>query len=82
MDYKGNMFDAVWEIKFVKGKFPHNGKISKRSTWEVFGNVQLEGFDPLAFSKALGDYPGDVVPEGTNRQDIDNSASLLQTTES
>jgi hypothetical protein len=24
--------------------------------WEIFGNVQYENFDPLAFSKQVGDY--------------------------
>jgi hypothetical protein len=25
--------------------------------WNVFGTVQPEHFDPLAFSKTVGDYP-------------------------
>jgi hypothetical protein len=25
--------------------------------WNVFGSVQPEHFDPLAFSKSVGDYP-------------------------
>lgn len=32
-------------------------RIPKRQQWSVFGNVQREYFDPLAFSKHVGDYP-------------------------
>jgi hypothetical protein len=33
-----------------------------QTKWNVFGNVQPENFDPLAFSKSVGDYP----PGGTS----------------
>ena len=30
--------------------------------WEIYGNVEDEGFDPLSFSKKSGDYvPGQSV---------------------
>lgn len=34
-----------------------SGKIPKHDVWQVYGNVKDEGFDPLAFSKKMGDYP-------------------------
>jgi hypothetical protein len=37
-------------------------KLPDEPEWRVFGNVQAEGFDPLAFSKKVGDYP----PHGTS----------------
>lgn len=40
-----------------------SGRIPKHDVWQVFGNVEDEGFDPLAFSKKMGDY----VPGGKSR---------------
>jgi hypothetical protein len=57
LDYKGKEFDQVWQIKYVYRKFPHKGKMSKYAYWKTFGSVQNEGFDPLSFSKLMGDYP-------------------------
>jgi hypothetical protein len=31
--------------------------MSKHAYWKTFGSVQNEGFDPLSFSKLMGDYP-------------------------
>ena len=28
-----------------------------KKKWNIFGSVQPENFDPLAFSKSVGDYP-------------------------
>lgn len=59
MSYRGREFDEVWQIKYVYRSFhhgPHSAMTHKH--WDIFGSVQHEGFDPLAFSKATGDYPG------------------------
>jgi len=52
-DYRGKEFDQVWQIKYVYRKFQN----THRKAWSVFGSAQQEDFDPLAFSKASGDYP-------------------------
>lgn len=48
-------------LQFVYHKLHHserkNGRIPKHDVWNVYGNVEDEGFDPLAFSKRMGDYP-------------------------
>eukprot|EP00547_Thalassionema_nitzschioides_P011781 CAMPEP_0194258920 /NCGR_PEP_ID=MMETSP0158-20130606/42378_1 /TAXON_ID=33649 /ORGANISM="Thalassionema nitzschioides, Strain L26-B" /LENGTH=355 /DNA_ID=CAMNT_0038998505 /DNA_START=24 /DNA_END=1091 /DNA_ORIENTATION=- len=58
LDYKGRMFDVVFEIKFIYKAF-HDTRddILRKAHWKVFGNIQNEQFDPLAFSKSVGDYP-------------------------
>ena len=59
--YHGKTFDEVWQIKFVHRDFKHSVhkslKLGQSPQWKVFGSVQQEGFDPLAFSKLVGDYP-------------------------
>ena len=58
MDYRGREFDEVWQIKYVYRSFhhgPHADMTHKH--WDIFGSVQHEEFDPLAFSKVAGDYP-------------------------
>mmetsp|Transcript_7832 Transcript_7832/g.16332 ORF Transcript_7832/g.16332 Transcript_7832/m.16332 type:complete len:386 (-) Transcript_7832:203-1360(-) len=61
MDYRGKSFDETWQIKFVFREFEHSVrkslKLPSLPQWKVFGSVQPEGFDPLAFSKLAGDYP-------------------------
>jgi len=65
LDYRGSTFDQVWQIKFVYRVplHPTTKKEAKREmlphnpSWWVYGSTQLEGFDPLAFSKHAGDYP-------------------------
>lgn len=62
MDYRGKEFDQVWQIKYVYRSFHHGPKAaSTHKHWDIFGSVQYERFDPLAFSKIAGDYP----PGGT-----------------
>jgi hypothetical protein len=66
VDYRGKSFDNAWTLKFVYRTFEHSThkklKLPKNPEWKVFGSVQAEGFDPLAFSKKVGDYP----PHGTS----------------
>jgi hypothetical protein len=69
MDYKGKEFDQVWQIKYVYRKFLQDGRPRKhhkdnKKHWDVFGSVQYEHFDPLAFSKQVGDYPSNGTPSG------------------
>lgn len=67
LDFPSLEFDAVFEIKYLydvpsfglpqaKAEDEPTGK-AQYNTWKVFGNVQHEGFDPLAYSKHAGDYP-------------------------
>jgi hypothetical protein len=60
LDYKGRSFDAAWLLKFVYTTFEHSTHkkldLPEKPGWRVFGSVQAEGFDPLAFSKKVGDY--------------------------
>ena len=67
MDYKGREFDQVWQIKYVYRSF-HHGPTGKtvHKHWDIFGSIQNEGFDPLAFSKAAGDYPVGGTRHGGN----------------
>mmetsp|Transcript_21971 Transcript_21971/g.33562 ORF Transcript_21971/g.33562 Transcript_21971/m.33562 type:complete len:465 (-) Transcript_21971:23-1417(-) len=39
----------------------------QQQRWEVFGNVQYENFDPLAYSKQVGDY-------GKNHNGVDDAS--------
>jgi hypothetical protein len=71
MDYKGKQFDQVWQIKYVHRDFLQDGRHEKHHHhhkeelhWDVFGSVQYEHFDPLAFSKHVGDYPAKGTPSG------------------
>lgn len=58
MDYKGREFDQVWELKYVYRSFHHGPKAEMTyKHWDIFGSVQYENFDPLAYSKSAGDYP-------------------------
>jgi hypothetical protein len=62
-DYHGKSFDEVWQLRFVHdfavspGFGNHPKHHNTGSGWQVLGSVQPEAFDPLAFSKQLGDYP-------------------------
>ena len=60
-DYPSFSFDQAWQIKFVYHHLHHSehksGRIPKHDVWQVYGSVQDEGFDPLSFSKKMGDYP-------------------------
>jgi hypothetical protein len=57
LDYKGKDFDSVWLIRYVFADFHTTRDGPPKEKWNVFGSVQPEGFDPLAFSKLVGDYP-------------------------
>lgn len=47
-------------------------KAPTHKKWNVFGSVQAEGFDPLAFSKTMGDYPLGGVETGARWMALDN----------
>mmetsp|Transcript_25013 Transcript_25013/g.37038 ORF Transcript_25013/g.37038 Transcript_25013/m.37038 type:complete len:382 (-) Transcript_25013:1722-2867(-) len=80
MIYDRNDVDSVWELRFVYDKNGNervNDKINSvddtnttensdadKLKWRIYGNVVKERFDPLAFSKLVGDYdPGAPVQE-------------------
>jgi len=48
-----------------------DGKIPKHDVWEVYGNVEEEGFDPLTFSKKMGDYPHGGKASGGSFMSLD-----------
>jgi len=60
LDYPGDNFDQVWQIKLAYERRWHsvhkNGNIPKSDKWILFGSVQNQNFDPLSFSKQYGDY--------------------------
>lgn len=53
-------------MKFIYDVQKHssakNLALPKKPSWRVYGSIQKQNFDPLAFSKAAGDYP----PGGTD----------------
>lgn len=90
-DYQGKNFDNIWQLRFVYNFQMHNDVDlryrhgHRPKEWQVFGSVQPENFDPLAFSKMSGDYPhhgrlgeshwlaeADVLVEETVTRDGDN----------
>jgi hypothetical protein len=66
MDYSGKSFDQLWQIRYVytnafthsthKHHFLPHPSDPMTIRWTVFGSVQNENFDPLAFSKLRGEY--------------------------
>lgn len=57
-DYRGKFFDETWQLRFVydfmvapNAEYHHH---QRPPLWQVFGSVQEEKFDPLAFSKKKG----------------------------
>lgn len=48
-----------------------SGRIPKHDVWQIFGNVEDEGFDPLAFSKKMGDYPNGGKMSGASWMPMD-----------
>ena len=83
VDYRGSTFDQVWQIKFVyripmHATTKHDAKRDikpHKASWWVYGSTQLEGFDPLKFSKKVGDYPKDGKESGASWMfDFENDA--------
>lgn len=62
-------------LQFVYKHLSHSerksGYIPKHGVWEVYGNVIDEGFDPLAFSKKMGDYVPGGKAQGGNWKALD-----------
>ena len=57
-EYRGKFFDEIWQLRFVYDfvvgpnvEYHHH---KRPKLWQVFGSVQAEEFDPLAFSKKRG----------------------------
>ena len=54
-EYHGKSFDEIWQLRYVYDfqvspnvEYHHH---KRPKLWQVFGSVQEENFDPLAFSK-------------------------------
>jgi hypothetical protein len=43
--------------RYVFAEFHDSTTGTSQKKWNIFGTVQAENFDPLAFSKSVGDYP-------------------------
>ena len=59
LDYHGKNFDLIWQLRFVYNFKVDPDLVRHRHhqdspTWQVFGTVRPEDFDPLAFSKKRG----------------------------
>jgi hypothetical protein len=60
LDYSGKTFDQIWQIRYIytnlwmhstrKHHFLSSSATAIPSHWTMFGSVQYEIFDPLAFS--------------------------------
>ena len=62
IDYSGKTFDQLWQIRYIYTNLWNHSTHKKRFIqypsipyWNVFGSVQYENFDPLAFSNRFGD---------------------------
>jgi hypothetical protein len=65
-DYKGSIFDNTWQIRYVFTDFYDSKTGTSKKKWNIFGSVQPENFDPLAFSKSVGDYPPRGMADSQN----------------
>jgi hypothetical protein len=74
LDYKGNNFDNAWQIKYTYRTPRHSDRhdlaVQASPRWDIFGSVQPEGFDALAFSKLSGDYPYGGTAHGARWEKI------------
>lgn len=75
LHYRGSEFDVLWQLKFVYRKLLHsthkNLRAPKDKQWMIYGSVQKEDFDPLAFSKQMGDYPKGGTKSGGRWRPLD-----------
>lgn len=75
LHYRGSEFDVLFQLKFVYRKLLHsthkNLKAPKDKQWMIYGSVQKEDFDPLAFSKQVGDYPKGGTKSGGRWRPLD-----------
>lgn len=74
LDYKGRTFDDAWQIKYTYRTRDHSDhkdlSLDKDPRWSVYGGVQAEGFDALAFSKKAGDYPSGGTAHGARWEKV------------
>jgi hypothetical protein len=61
-------YDSRLFARYVFTDFYDSKTGVSKKKWNVFGNVQPEHFDPLAFSKSVGDYPPGGVARSTLAQ--------------
>jgi hypothetical protein len=62
IDYSGKTFDQLWQIRYIYTNLWNHSTQKKHfiqypsiAYWNVFGSIQYENFDPLAFSNLFGD---------------------------
>ncbi|KAG7370175.1 hypothetical protein IV203_027921 [Nitzschia inconspicua] len=67
-DYKGKDFDSTWQIRYAFTDFYDSKTGQSKKKWNIFGSVQPENFDPLAFSHSAGDYPPGGATQNTLAQ--------------
>lgn len=67
-DYRGKDFDSAWQIRYVFTDFYDDKRGLFEKKWNIFGSVQHENFDPLAFSHSVGDYPPGGASQSTLAQ--------------
>ena len=93
MKYEETDFDSVWELRFVFDEFGNQGlnytlasnpslrgkDVEHSSRWRVYGNVVKERFDPLAFSKKVGEFQRNATVEEKPRWMDTNIYATLQT---
>ncbi|GFH55005.1 hypothetical protein CTEN210_11481 [Chaetoceros tenuissimus] len=93
MKYEEQDFDSVWELRFVFDEFGNQGlnytlasnpllrgkDIEHTLRWRVYGNVVKERFDPLAFSKKVGEFQRNATLEEKPRWMDTNIYATLQT---
>lgn len=53
-----NDFDTVWQLKYSYGSNREISEVKSSSIeWSIYGTLTHENFDPLSYSKNVGDYP-------------------------
>ena len=80
IDYSGKTFDQLWQVRYVyTNEFSHSTHkhhFLKHPTadvkWNIFGSLQYENFDPLAFGHVRGDYDSPVDHPTDHNSNDDN----------
>ena len=74
IDYSGKTFDQLWQVRYVyTNEFTHSTHKhhflqhpAEHVYWKVFGSMQYENFDPLAFSKLRGHEYDDKISSSSS----------------
>jgi hypothetical protein len=91
IDYSGKTFDQLWQIRYIYTNLwnhsthkNHFIQYPNIPYWNVFGSVQYENFDPLAFSNRYGDaysqprdaFESPVAPSLEEPDDMDDYSDI------